>query len=146
MAGGHNNSIGNAIDARDRNQRGLGVESIRDMHVGHDFIAEFHQIIAHLVGRNLGQAQVSFGIDQPRIDRHSGHVHQLGIVGNGNRAGGANGSDFSVLHHQHAVLNHAMRNSQELAATQHDGLAAGWRRESFRTFCSLGQRCGRQRE
>src|SRR5581483_9854445 len=64
VAGRRNHCIGNAVEACDGNEFGLGVERVVDMHVRHDLFGAFDEVVAHLVGGDLGEPEVRLGIDE----------------------------------------------------------------------------------
>ena len=78
---------------------------------------EFATIVGHLLGADLGEAEVGFRIDQPGIDRHAADIYDLRAARDFDFAGFADGGDFSARHHQHAIVNHAMGDGQQLAAS-----------------------------
>jgi hypothetical protein len=47
------------------------------MHVRHDLIAHLDEIVGHVLGRDLGQPELCFGIDQAGVNGHSGDVDDL---------------------------------------------------------------------
>ena len=53
------------------------MEGVVDMHVGHDLVGAFHQVVGHLVGADLGEAEVRLGIDEARVDGHAFGVDDL---------------------------------------------------------------------
>ena len=71
VGGGSYDGVGDAVEAGDGNEFGLGVEGVVDMHVGHDLVGVFDEIVGHLVGADLRQTEVGFRIDQAGIDGHA---------------------------------------------------------------------------
>ena len=57
--------VGDAVEPRDRNVLGLRMKGVVDVHVGQDLIAGLDQIVAGLVGLDLGQAEVGLGSISP---------------------------------------------------------------------------------
>ena len=92
------------------------MEGVGHVHVRHDLVAGFHQIVGHLLGADLGKAEVGFRIDQAGINRHAAHVYDFGAARDSYLAGSADGGDPSAGHHQNAIVNHAMGDGQQLAA------------------------------
>jgi len=113
---GSDYGIGDAVHARYRDQSRLRVERLGSVHVGHNLVAHLDQIIGHLFGRNFRKAQLRFGIDEAGIDGHAGGVDDLRTCGNIDGIGGAYCGDFSGLHYNHAVFNHAVGYGEDLAA------------------------------
>src|SRR5579871_2054809 len=98
------------------------MKRIGDMHLWHDLIAELNQIVGHLLGFDLGEAEMSFRIDQAGIDSHPADIDHLRASRNFDFAGFADGSNLATLHHDDAVFNRAVRDGQQFAARQRDGL------------------------
>jgi hypothetical protein len=105
---GSNHGIGDAIQARHRNQRRLGMEGVGGVHVRHDLVAQFDHVVGHGFGRNLGEAQAGLGIDQAWVDGHTGGVDNFGIARNVDGTGGADGGYFSVLHYYNAIFYYSV--------------------------------------
>ena len=95
------------------------MERIGDVHVGHDLVARLVHIVAHLIGFNFYQAEVSLRIDEPRIDGHAGGIHNRCAPRNG-CGGGTDSSDLAILHYHHAVLDYAVSNGEQLASANRD--------------------------
>jgi hypothetical protein len=119
---GRDDSIGDAIHASHRDQRRLGVERLGRVHVGHDLVAQFNQIVGHLFGGDFREAELRLGIDQARIDCHAGHIDDLRTAGDVDGSRRADGSDLPALQNDRAVLNYAVSNSQQLATFENDRL------------------------
>ena len=119
------NGVSDPVEARHRNQFRLGMEGVIHMHVGHDLIAGFDQIVGAALSGNLGESEVAFRIDQSGIHRHPSHIDHLRVFRNLHRIGCADGSDLARGDHEHAVLNRAMRNREQLAALKHESFLLG---------------------
>ena len=78
---GRDDGIGDAVQASHGNQFRLGVECVVDMHVRHDLVAEFDQIVGAFLGGDFRKAKSGFGIDQAGIDGHACDVDDLGVAG-----------------------------------------------------------------
>ena len=85
-----------------------GVECGGHMHVGHDFIGRFGEIVRVLVGFDFSQAEVCLGIDEAGIDCHSVGVNYLRTFRDGYFACFAYRGDFAIGHDEDSVLDDAM--------------------------------------
>lgn len=97
------------------------MEGVVDVHVRHDFVAGFEQVVGHFFGGNLGHAKSGFGIDEAGIDGHAGDVYDAGVLGNRDGVGGADGCDLSVFEDDDAVFDGAVGDGEKSAATEGDG-------------------------
>ena len=97
-------SVGHAVDAFHRDTRGLGVESIDDTHLGKDFVALLHQVIAGLVGFDFGQPEICFRVEQTGIDRHPPGVEHLRVFRHFGRSSRADGGNLAILKKDDPIL------------------------------------------
>ena len=88
----------------------------------HDLVAGLDQIIGHFFRADLSQAEVRLGINQAGVNGHAGHVNHARVAGHAYRASRADGGDLAVLHYDCAVVDSSVRDGQQLAAAQHNGL------------------------
>ena len=109
------NGVGDSVEPRHRDQGRLGVECFGSVHVWHDLVARFDQIIRHVLRRDFGEAKLRFGIDEAGIDRHACGVDDLRAARDVDRARGANRDDLAPLHDDHATLDYAVGDGQQLA-------------------------------
>ncbi len=123
--GGSDDGIGDAVHTRDRDERGLSVKRLPRTHVGHNLVAHLDEIVGRSLGRNLCEAEIGFRIDQSGIDRHSGDVHDLRTARDANRGRRTDSRDLPTLQDDRTVLNHAVRDSQQLSAFEHKRLVLG---------------------
>ena len=86
------------------------------MHVGHDLVGHFNQVVGHRFGVDLGKAKVGLGIDQTGVDGHSRDINDLSAGGDFGGIGVAHGGDLAVLHHQHTVIDGSVGDGQQLPA------------------------------
>ena len=102
---------------------GLGMKCIRHVHLRLNFICRLCQIVAVLVGANLGKAQVGFRIEQSGIDGHSLGVKYFCARGHFGRLCGAYGNGNLSSRHDHgAVFNRAVGDGQNFTADNGDRL------------------------
>ena len=106
--------IGDAIYSYHRNALSLGMERVGDVHVGHDLVARFVHIVAHLIGFDFNHPKIGLRVDEPWIDRHTGGIDDGSAPRNG-CARGTDSGELSVFHHHHAVLDYAVSNGEQLA-------------------------------
>ena len=97
------------------------MEGIGHVHVRHDLVAGLDQVVGHFFGADLSKAEVGFRIDQAGINRHAARVYDFRAARDFDFARFAGGGDFPARHHQHAIVNNAMGDGQQLAAAQHHG-------------------------
>ena len=108
--------IGDAVHAGHRNQGRLRVERLGGMHVRHNLVAQFDEIVGHGFGGDFREAEARLRIDQPRIDGHAGYVNDLRGARDIDGTRRTDCSDLPALHGDHAVLNDAVGDGQQLAA------------------------------
>ena len=98
------------------------MKRIRDVHLRHDLVAQLDEIVGHFLGFNFGETEMRLRVDQPRINSHPGHIDHLRASRNFYLARFSDSGDLAAFHHQHAVFDRAMRDGQQLAARERDGL------------------------
>src|SRR5207244_8954252 len=115
-----NNGIGHAVHAGYWNQFGLSMEGVVDMHVRHDLVRHFDQVVGHLLGTDLRQSELGLGVDQAGINSHSGYINDLSTGGDFGGTGGPYGGDLATLHDQHSVIDRSVGDGQQLPPFEHD--------------------------
>ncbi len=93
------------------------------MHVRHDLVAGFDEVVGHTFGADFSESEVGLGIDQAGVDGHAGRVDNLRVGWNLYRRGSAYGGDLSVLDYEHAVLDGAVGDGEKLGPLDGDNAA-----------------------
>ncbi len=116
------------------------MERLGRVHVGHDLVAQFNQIVGRLFGGDFREAQLRLGIDQARIDGHAGHIDDTRACGDMDGARVTNCSNLSALHDNRAVINRSVSNSQHLATPKNHRLVLSARPPHYHEDCQSERR------